>query len=111
MANDELKNTFNGDTNTIAYVKHIVTKLGDDYMDFICDELPADVQCNAANAAKYILKGICPWKDSDRLDRICAPTHIDDRAPGMVVPDVAYATQEEIIDMANNGLLKVQAKN
>lgn len=111
MANDEVKNTFNGDTNTIAYVKHIVTKLGDDYMGFICDELPSNVQCNAANAAKYILNGICPWKDTDRLDRICSiPAHIDDRAPGLVVPDVAYATQEDIIDMANNGQLKVQPK-
>lgn len=39
------------------------------------------------------------------------PRHIDDRAPGLVVPDTAYATQEEIIDMANNSQLKVQAKN
>lgn len=38
------------------------------------------------------------------------PEHIDDRAPGLVVQEVAYATQEEIIDMANAGLLKVTPK-
>lgn len=45
------------------------------------------------------------------IESKATPEHIDDRAPGLAVPDVAYATQEEIIDMVNNGHLKVQTKN
>lgn len=43
-------------------------------------------------------------------EKKATPEHIDDRAPGLVVQEVAYATQEEIIDMANAGLLKVTPK-
>lgn len=45
------------------------------------------------------------------IESKATPEHIDDRAPGLVVQEVAYATQEEIIDMANKGLLKVKPKN
>lgn len=47
----------------------------------------------------------------DWQEEYATPSRIDDRAPGLAVPDVAYATQEEIIDMVNNGHLKVQTKN
>lgn len=44
------------------------------------------------------------------IENKATPEHIDDRAPGLVVQEVAYATQEEIIDMVNAGLLKVTPK-
>lgn len=60
-----------------------------------------------ASVIAFLIEAWEMWWQRDHA----TPKHIDDRAPGLVVPGTAYATQEEIIDMANNGQLKVQVKN
>lgn len=63
--------------------------------------------CALADVVSFL---VYVW-ELDWQEAHSTPSHIDDRAPALVVPDAHYATQEEIIDMVNNGHLKVQTKN
>lgn len=107
MTKEEIKAGFTGDKNSVGYIRYLVKHLGGFALEYICEDLPLNLQTHAQNVAMTVIAGKDPWDDADTLDVVTrAPSEINDDYPGLVVPQQMLKSQTEIMDIMERGEFK-----